>query len=332
MKSRRPQVLYGINCTGQGHISRARTIIPALREYADVEILISGMKQKVDLPFEAHFKHRGLSFVYNKGSIHWQKTLSKNNFLQLIKDIINISLENYDFVISDFEPISSFASRLKKKKCIHMSHQVSFLSNKVPCLELNTLKDKLSYLGMRLHSGQRKLGFHYKKYDAYIVPPLQKIQKPKTIEKHAHYCVYFPAFSKKDIIKTLHQLGNFKFHLFHHNIRYETKNKNISCYPLSQHKFQESLCSAQGYLTHAGFESTAEALCLGIPLLSIPIQKHYEQQSNAIALNSLGVRILNGLDAQAISKWILSKKEAIQIETYSVQDLVKHILHLGSSN
>ena len=39
---KKPKLLYAINGTGLGHISRAKTLIPILKETAEVDILISG--------------------------------------------------------------------------------------------------------------------------------------------------------------------------------------------------------------------------------------------------------------------------------------------------
>ena len=39
---------------------------------------------------------------------------------------------NYDLVISDFEPISAWASKRKNVLCVGSSHQYSFKSKKVP--------------------------------------------------------------------------------------------------------------------------------------------------------------------------------------------------------
>ena len=330
MTSKKPKVLYGINCTGQGHISRARTIIPHLEKHADIDILISGAKQKVDLPFDYTFKFKGVSFVYHKGKVDWKKTFSKNNFVNLFKDILLFPVSKYDFVITDFEPISAYACFLKQKHCIHMSHQISFLSKCVPHSKHRSLKEKISHAIMSFHPSDAKIGFHYKNYDKYVFPPLRKITSCKSSEKKSHYCVYFPAFSKTDVLKDLQQLEDVEFHFFHHNNRQITREHNVQCYPLSQIDFQNSLSSSQGYLTHAGFESTAEALCLGIPLLSIPIQDHYEQECNTVALKKLGASVLETFELEKVNMWIKSAKKPVQIESCDLEILIQHILQLGT--
>lgn len=336
MKQQKPKILYGINCTGQGHISRARTLIPCLKKYANVEILLSGKKQKIELPFQIHHHYRGISFVYEKGKVNWKKTLLKNNFFKLILNIFDCPVSDYDFVITDFEPITAMACFLKKKHCIHVSHQISFLSPKVPIHPKPSFLNKVSHLLMSFHSGKSKIGFHYKQYDSFIFPPLEKIA-PQALDKKnsesqkEYYCVYLPAFSKQEILKHLHSFSEISFHFFHHHHRQVTFEKNVYCYPLSKNQFLDHLSSCTGYITHAGFESTAEALSLGIPLLSIPIQNQYEQYCNAAALKEMGVTILSNFNPQQIKSWLDSSKQKVKLETSSIESIVQHMLHLGTS-
>ena len=50
------KILYAIQGTGNGHISRARDIIPLLQKEHDVDILISGSQTDVELPFYIKYK------------------------------------------------------------------------------------------------------------------------------------------------------------------------------------------------------------------------------------------------------------------------------------
>ncbi len=47
------RILYAIQGTGNGHISRARDIIPYLQEKGAVDLLISGIQSDVDLPMKS---------------------------------------------------------------------------------------------------------------------------------------------------------------------------------------------------------------------------------------------------------------------------------------
>ena len=60
------KILYAIQGTGNGHISRARDIIPLLREKGEVDILVSGTEADVDLGYPVKYKLKGMSFVLEK--------------------------------------------------------------------------------------------------------------------------------------------------------------------------------------------------------------------------------------------------------------------------
>lgn len=70
------KILYAIQGTGNGHIARARDIIPVLREYADTDILISGHQCELDLPWPVKFNLKGLGFTFGqKGGIDYKKNI-----------------------------------------------------------------------------------------------------------------------------------------------------------------------------------------------------------------------------------------------------------------
>ena len=44
------KILFAIQGTGNGHLSRAKEIIPYLIKYADVDLLVSGTQSQIELP------------------------------------------------------------------------------------------------------------------------------------------------------------------------------------------------------------------------------------------------------------------------------------------
>jgi predicted glycosyltransferase len=71
------QLLYGIQGTGNGHLSRAREIISHLVRCVDVEVLISGTRHEVDLGLEVPTRYAyGLGFESGThGGIEYWNTL-----------------------------------------------------------------------------------------------------------------------------------------------------------------------------------------------------------------------------------------------------------------
>ena len=60
------KILYAIQGTGNGHVSRARDIIPILKKNHEVDILISGLQADVDLPYDIKYRYNGLGFIFGK--------------------------------------------------------------------------------------------------------------------------------------------------------------------------------------------------------------------------------------------------------------------------
>src|SRR3954454_14087888 len=123
------KILYAIQGTGNGHLSRARDIIPILQNKGELDILVSGTQADVDLPYPVTYKLNGLSFIFGKkGGVDLFETYEKSNLRKLFKEINSLRVEKYDLVINDFEPVSAWACYLKGKECIGLSHQAAVLN------------------------------------------------------------------------------------------------------------------------------------------------------------------------------------------------------------
>src|SRR5690606_16419456 len=73
------KVLFGVQGTGNGHISRARAMAPALREHGiEVDFLFSGRPadRYFDMEIFGNYQLRtGLSFVVKNGRINYLQTI-----------------------------------------------------------------------------------------------------------------------------------------------------------------------------------------------------------------------------------------------------------------
>lgn len=57
------KILYGIQGTGNGHLSRAMEVVPHLQKMGDTDILISGIQGDLTLPFPIKYQFYGLGFM-----------------------------------------------------------------------------------------------------------------------------------------------------------------------------------------------------------------------------------------------------------------------------
>ncbi len=318
------RILYAIQGTGNGHLSRARDIIPILQRKGDLDLLVSGIQADVALPFEIKYRLKGLSFIFGKkGGVDLWKTYLKSNSKQLLKDIRKVPISSYDLVISDFEPVSSWACYFKRKACISLSHQSAVLNKFSPKPKKSDLLGSIilnNYAPARYH-----YGFHFKSYDKNIFTPVirQQIRELK-IENKGHYTVYLPSYSDQKLLKFLSNFEDTKWEVFSKHCEEDMLSGNIHIKPVNNEQFIESMRTAQGVLCGAGFETPAETLFLGKKLLAVPMKSQFEQQCNAAALKEMGVPVIKSLKKKHIEKvqqWI-SNDQHIPVHYPDITEMV----------
>ncbi len=309
------KILFAIQGTGNGHLSRARDIIPHLLSYGDLDIMVSGTEVDVASSYPVKYLSKGLSFHYNRrAGIHYLKTLYHNPPPRILREIKAFPVERYDLIINDFEPITAWACHKKGIPCIGLSHQASFLSSQTP---RPVHKSKLGEFILHKYAPvKHAVGFHFKRYDDFIhTPVIRKEIREAHVSDEGHYTVYLPAISEDVLIQYLHKIPEVEWHVFSRYTNKSFRNKNILIQPVENDSFIQSFTSCTGILTSAGFETPSEALFMGKKLCVSPIIGQYEQDCNAVALKEMGVKVLSRINEEAIPSirsWI-HEENAIQI-------------------
>jgi len=309
------KVLYAIQGTGNGHISRARDIVPVLQKYCQLDLLISGNQSNVTLNYDFKYKYKGLSFVLGKnGGIDFWNTYLQTNLKRLVKEIKDTNVAAYDLVINDFEPVSAWACYKNKIPCISLSHQAAVIHPNAP---QPAKKDFFGSFILKNYAPTNiQFGFHFDEYAENIYTPVirQEIRKAKTTNKE-HYTVYLPSYSDERLLELLPKV-NVKWHIFSKEVKTSREIKNIKFIPINNQHFIESLSTGKGLLCNAGFEGPAEAIYLKKKLLVIPQKSQFEQSCNATAVAKLGVPTIQKLNEKSMSviqEWIESQKK-VEIE------------------
>lgn len=287
------KILYAIQGTGNGHISRAREIIPLLQKYGEVDILVSGTQADVKLTQPVKYQMHGFSFIFGKkGGVDHFKTWLSMNLFRFRKDMKQLSLKQYNLIVNDFEPVSAWACKLQGIPCVSLSHQASFKSKKVPRPKtIDWGKIILSHYAPTTYH----IGFHFDRYDTFINTPVIRAEiRALETQNLGHYTVYLPALDDKKLVKLLSQLPHVKWEIFSKHSAKAYHLGNVSVEPINNEKFNVSLATCAGLFTGGGFEGPAEALYLKKKLLVAPMRFQFEQQCNAYALKQFGLPVIWG--------------------------------------
>lgn len=328
------KIFYAVQATGNGHIARAKELVPYLQRYGQVDILLSGSNSnlKVDLPVK--FQGNGVSLFYgNKGGLDYWKMAQELSLFNIIKEARALPVDQYDLVLNDFESITSLACKIKQVPSIGFGHQASFRSKQTP---RPTKKDWMGeFILNNYASATQYIGLHFEQYDNFIYSPIIKEQiLAANPTNQGHISVYLSHYSDEVVASYLNQLPNQLFHLFSKKVKTINQQGNIIYMPIDNALFTQSMIYAAGVITGAGFETPAEALYLNKKLLCIPIRGQYEQLCNAEALKNFGVPIIANLNmdfAKQVENWLSQTNQKKLTLGFNTATIVEKLMEEADS-
>lgn len=300
------KILYTIQGTGNGHISRAREIVPLLQQYGQLDLLISGTQVDVSLSQPINYQLHGFSFIFGKkGGVDYWKTFKTMNLRAFLRDVRSLPLKQYDLILNDFEPVSAWACKLQKLESVSLSHQCAFISSNTPRPKNWNYAE---WLFKYYAPATRHVGFHFERYADFIHTPVirSEIRNLET-QNLGHYTVYLPAYADEFLIRYFSQVKEVSWQIFSKHTKTSYRQDNILVEPIHNEAFNKSLAASAGLLTGGGFEGPAEALFMHKKVMMVPMKGQYEQQCNALAAAKLGVSVQPKIDEKfipALQKWI----------------------------
>ena len=324
------KILYSVQATGNGHISRAMEILPYLERYGKTDIFLSGANSSLELDAPVKYRSKGLCLYYNSGGgLDYAATIGSFAPFRMMREIRELPVEKYDLVLNDFESTTSLACLYKKVPSVNFGHQASFRSEKTP---RPAKKDLIGEWILKNYArASQYIGLHFRSYDDFILPPVIKREILQAEpEDQGYITVYLSSFSDQEIKKHLSPLKDIRFQVFSKEVQTTVQDGHILFIPVSKAGFNKSLIHSTGIITGAGFETPAEALYLGKKLMVIPIKGQYEQYCNAEALEKMGVTKIDSLDAgfEALFRnWISQKKRITLQPDHSTEAIVSFLMH-----
>lgn len=297
------KILFGVQGTGNGHVSRCRTLAHALKKAgADVDYIFSGRDPKdyFDMQVFGNYKtYRGVSFATLNGKINFRRTVQRIRAFRLIKDVRELDLSKYDCIISDFEPVSAWAAHYQHRDCLGISNQAvcQYLKPKEYGLIANVI--------MKYYAPVTKpIGLHWFHFGHKLIPPMIDSFEVASSE-NGNIVVYLPFEALDEITVLLQQFSNYPFICFHPDIKQVEQKGNILFQPLGRDSFTQALVSCSGIIANTGFALISEALVLGKKILTKPVSGQFEQIYNAQCLQALDMAtVMESLNNIKLKYWL----------------------------
>lgn len=298
------RILYGVQATGNGHITRARVLLPALQAAgAEVDLLFSGRAPQQLFNMEPFGDYRvlpGLTLVTAAGRVQRWQTLRRNSLRQFRRDLGRLDLRGYDLVLSDFEPLTAWAARRQRVPSVGVAHQYAFLHRIPGTAHAPWLKPSV-----RLFAPvDQAIGLHWHHFDAPILPPMIAPARAALAEEADLVLVYLPFEALDEIRYWLSPFSDRRFHVYC-GVDAPRREGPLKLLPFSRDGFQHDLHRCAGVIANAGFGLCSEAIQAGKKLLVKPLRHQVEQGSNAAVLARMGLaEVMPAFEVEQIARWL----------------------------
>jgi uncharacterized protein (TIGR00661 family) len=338
------KILYGVVGEGMGHATRSSVVLEHLLSRGhEIEVVVSGkaphfLKTRFSgRPGFAIEEIHGITLKYfdNKvdktGSLFWNLINSPKGVLKNVDVYRRVAEQGFRprLVISDFEswaalyglnqgiPVVSIdniqaVNRLRHNKEIRRGKGFDF---------------RLARLAVKVKVPR---AYHYlvtsffyppvrKKFTTLVPPILRAEVLAAAREAGNHVVVYQRGVGEKDLLAILRKLP-YEFRIY--GAAKERRVDNVFFRPFSGEGFLDDLRTSRAVIAGGGFSLMSEAVSLGVPMLSIPIEGQFEQDLNARYLEQLGYGAwTRKLDEKAVCSFLERTDEcARRLSKYKKQD------------
>lgn len=319
------KILYAVQGTGNGHVARARHLIPQFQKYATVEVWISGTESQLDLPGGAHKMYSGISLKYNRhGGLSVWRTLRENRWIHFLRDVVKAPIQEYDLIVNDFEPVSAWAVRLRGGNLIELSHQAGVRHPDAPRPKR---PNRLGEWVLHHYAPSRQaIGFHVQAFEPHVHLPLirQEIRQLPMVDRH-QLLVYLPAYHLDALVDAF-SACTVPVRAFVPGLTKYFTTGSLHAEPVDSQRFLEAFAESDSVLCSAGFELPTESLFHGKRLAVIPIKGQYEQACNAAALRKAGAWQASSLKKLKLKNWLHSPRPQPQRWPDFSEELVCEVL------
>jgi uncharacterized protein (TIGR00661 family) len=318
------RILYGVTGEGMGHATRSKVVCEHLvGKGHDVKIVVSGRAHAfLAKTFKDVVEIRGLTIRYVDNRMDRDGTLAQNVLAApgLIATNVGAYFEKVskfkpDVVITDFDSFAYLFAKRHRIPVISIDNQQIISRCKLAKFAKHGVK--VDYQLIKAFVRAKLPGCdHYvvttfffppvrKKYadDTTLVPPILR-RAILDARPHArvgdHVLVYQTSTSDTRLLDELERVRGARFIVYGLR-RGNARRGNLTIKDFHEEGFVEDLATSRAVVTNGGLSLIGEAVYLGKPIMSVPVQHQFEQILNARYLEDLGY----GLAAERIDADLL---------------------------
>ncbi|RPH68999.1 MAG: teichoic acid biosynthesis protein [Myxococcaceae bacterium] len=301
------RILYGVVGEGMGHATRSRVVLEELVKEHEVQVVASG-RAHAYLAERFPEVHRiwGFTLHYEGNAIRRLPTVLRNlrgavggwprNVAEYFKLVASF---HPDVVISDFESFSYYFGKAHRIPVIDLDniHVISRCRHSPELLrghegDFNLIR---SVVGAKLPRC-----FHYliptffyppvRSGRTTLVPPVLRAEVlAAPPERGEHLLVYQTATTNRGLPEVLKRLGMpARVYGLRRDLTADLVDGNLTYRPFGEAGFIEDLRTARAVVAGGGFTLLSEAVYLKKPVLSVPVERQFEQVLNALYIQELG--------------------------------------------
>lgn len=298
------RIFYSLCGEGLGHAIRSAVVIEYLiNEGFDLIVFASDRAyQYLSNKFENVYEIGGFNTVYEDNRVRNKKTFVYN-MKDVPSDLKNNINKMYklarkfkpDLIISDFEFYANLLSHILRIPLLSIDNMHVITEAKYDSPNRYT-KDKIfaeAVVHAFIQKADRTLIY------SYFYPPLKNEDTTKYVypiirdeifalkpRNGKHVLVYQTSDSNKQLIELLKNNPEQEFIVY--GFHKDERDENVLFRSFQEEQLFNDFKDAKCVITNGGFSLITEALQLGKPVLSIPVNKQYEQILNAMFLERLG--------------------------------------------
>ena len=317
------RILYGVVAQGMGHATRSKVVCEHLVESGhDVKIVVSGRAHSfLSKTFKDVVEIKGLTIRYVDNAMAKAGSLAQNLIAapNLLYENVNAYFDKVlDFdphaVITDFDSFSYLFGKRHGLPVLSIDNQQIICR----CKHNKEIKrgSEIDYRLTKAFVRAKLPGCEHYVITSFFYPKIRKkfadtttlvpsilrtaiIEAKKRARLGGHVLVYQTSTSDKRLIPTLNRVTGEKFVVY--GLRRNAVEGNCTIKDFSEDGFVEDLAQAKAVVSNGGLSLVGEAVYLGKPVYSVPVQHQFEQLMNARYLEELGY----GLAADSIDHDVL---------------------------